>query len=192
MQYVLQRRELGTRQCASDVRRQRLRTRWLSLNSATRACLLPAATLRFRYLQENRIADRYERPAASDWGSLLVRRARAFARGAAHPSGTGGAALAKPARAGDGLLHGNSQYAHQRRDQPAAAARRRAGGALCDEAASLAIPAPADLRAKNHELLWPSAAELRVCGPFAALGYPEHGPICFSGSRLRMPRAREG
>ena len=130
--------------------------------------------------------------AASDWGSLLVRRARALARGAAHPSGTGGAALAKPARAGDGLLHGNSQYAHQRRDQPAAAARRRAGGALCDEAASLAIPAPADLRAKNHELLWPSAAELRVCGPFAALGYPEHGPICFSGSRLRMPRAREG
>ena len=35
--------------------------RWLSLNSATRACLLPAATLRFRYLQGNRIADRYER-----------------------------------------------------------------------------------------------------------------------------------
>ena len=60
------------------------------------------------------------------------------------------------------------------------------------EAASLAIPAPADLRAQNDELLWSSAAELRVCGPFAALGYPKHGPICISGSRLWMPRRARG
>ena len=56
--------------------------------------------------------------AASDWGSLLVRRARALARGAAHPSGTGGTVLAKPALVP--CCTATASMPRQRRDQPAA------------------------------------------------------------------------
>jgi len=49
---------------------------------------------------------------------------------------------------------------HQRRDQPAAAARPRAG-AVVHEAAALAFPAPSDLRTEDDELL-------RATGLFAA------------------------
>ena len=134
--------------------------------------------------------------AASDWGSLLLRRARALARGAAHPSGTGGAALAKPAP----VPCWRRLAARQQPVCPtngATSPRRPRGGELAGLFATgrgvgAARSGQPRHSAQNHELLWPSAAELRVCGPFAALGDPEHGPICFSGSRLRMPRAREG
>ena len=87
--------------------------------------------------------------AASDWGSLLLRRARALARGAAHPSGTGGAALAKPAP----VPCWRRLAARQQPVCPtngATSPRRPRGGELAGlhEAASLAIPAPADLRAR--------------------------------------------
>ena len=88
---------------------------------------------------------------------------------------------------------------HQRRDQPAAAARRRAGGALCDRTRSRCCtkrPASPLQRPPTSEPRTTSSCgpplQSSGYGPFAALGYPEHGPICFSGSRLRMPRAREG
>ena len=58
------------------------------------------------------------------------------------------------------------------------------------EAASFAIPAPPDLRAQHHALLRPRAAELRVGGPHAALGHPEHGSVRISGAQLWMPCPR--
>ena len=69
--------------------------------------------------------------AASDWGSLLVRRSRALALGAAHPSSGAGQACPSAVLA-TACCTATASMPQQRRDQPAAAARRRAGGALCD------------------------------------------------------------
>ena len=170
--------------------------RWLYLNSATRACLLPAATLRFRMLSLHCL---HTASPTGDWGSLLVRRARALARGAAHPSGTGGAALAKPAP----VPCWRRPAARQQPVCPtngATSSRRPRGGELAELFATGrgvgAAPASPFQRPPTSEPRTTSSCgpplQSSGYGPFAALGYPEHGPICFSGSRLRMPRAREG
>eukprot|EP00439_Symbiodinium_sp_Y106_P085372 s1008_g28.t1 len=132
--------------------------------------------------------------AASDWGSLLVRRARALARRAAHPSDTSTGQACPSAVLATACCAATASMPHQRRDQPAAATQGRAGGALCDRMRSRCCAkrpaALADLRAQNDELLRSSAAELRVCGPFPALGCPEHGPgadRCL-GSKARRAR----
>ena len=75
---------------------------------------------------------------------------------------------------------------HQRRDQPALAADRRAGGARCARTQSrsrtnlgIAVPAAPNLRPKHHQPLGAPAAELQVGCQLAAFRHSQHGPIGF-------------
>ena len=152
---------------------------------------LPAATPAISYALKTPTGAAAAAAAATGAASSSTRSR------AARPLGTGGAARAKPAPV-PCRLPAARPLACPPSARPVRGGRvaesgvfatgRIAGGA---RSVQPAMPAPAELRAQDNEFLRSSAAQLRVCGPLAALGDPEHCPVCISGSRLWMPRPRD-